>query len=64
MQKAAKNRTLIIKVYYIIPKNYRLTGHPENFKMKLYYFQERLSIRYNIILKLLALFHICFKQNS
>ena len=44
MQKAAKNRTLIIKVYYIIPKNYRLTGHPENFKMKLYYFQERLSL--------------------
>ena len=34
-----------MKVYYIIPLNYHLTGNPENFKMKLYYlhlFQERL----------------------
>ena len=29
--------------------NYRLTGNPENFKIKLFYFQERLS--YNNILK-------------
>ena len=36
-----------------------LTGHTENFKMKLYYlyyFQERLSLWYNIILKLLSPF--------
>ena len=33
-----------MKVYYIIPLNYQLTGHPENFKIKLYYFQERLSL--------------------
>ena len=45
-----------MKVYNIIPKNYRLTENPENFKIKLYYFQERLSLRYNIILKLLSLF--------
>ena len=45
-----------MKVYYTIPLNYRLTGHPENFKLKLYYFQKRLSLRYNIILKLLSLF--------
>ena len=48
-----------MKVYYIIPLNYRLTGHPENFKIKLHYFQERLNLRYNLILKLLSLFHIC-----
>ena len=35
--------------------NYQLTGHPENFKIKLYDFQERLSLRYNISLKLLSL---------
>ena len=38
-------RTSNMKVYYIIPLNYQLTGNPENFKMKLYYlylFQERL----------------------
>ena len=64
VQKAAKNKTSNMKVYHIIPKNYRLTGHPENFKMKLYYLQERLSLRYNIILKLLPVFHICFKQNN
>ena len=27
--------------------NPRLTGHSENFKIKLYYFQERLSLRYD-----------------
>ena len=38
-----------MKVYYIIPLNYQLTGHLEIFKIKLYYFQERLNPRYNII---------------
>ena len=33
-----------MKVHYIIPLNYRLTGQPENFKIKLYYFRERLSL--------------------
>ena len=50
-----------MKVYYIIPLNYQLTGHPEDFKIKLYYlyhFQERLSLRYNIMLKLLCLHFI------
>ena len=42
----------------LFPLNYRLTGHPENFKIKLYYFQERLNVWYNIILKLQSLFHI------
>ena len=36
-----------MKVYYIIPLNDRLTGHPENSKIKLYYFQERLNLRCN-----------------
>ena len=49
-----------MKVYYVIPLNDQLTGHQENVKIKLYHFQERLSLRYNIILKLLSLFHICF----
>ena len=49
-----------MKEYYIVSLNYRLTGHPKNFKIKELYFQERLSFRYNIILKLLPLFHICF----
>ena len=31
----------------VIPLNCRLSGHPEIFKFKLYYFQERLSLRYN-----------------
>ena len=31
-------------------------GHPDNFKIKLYHFQERLSLQNNIILKLLSLF--------
>ena len=48
-----------MKVYYITPLNYQLTGHPENFKIKSYYFQERLSIRYNIILKLLSISFMC-----
>ena len=30
-----------MKVYYIIPLNYCLSGNPENFKAKLYYFQEK-----------------------
>ena len=33
-----------MKVYYIIPLNYQLTGDTENFKTKLYYFPERLSL--------------------
>ena len=32
-----------MKVYNIIPLNYWLAEHPENFKIKLHYFQERLS---------------------
>ena len=43
-----------MKVYYIILLNYQLTGHPENFNIKLYYFQDRLSLSYNIIWKLLS----------
>ena len=53
-----------MKVHYIIPLNYQLTGHPETFKIKLYYFQERVSFRYNIILKLLSPLHVCFLQNN
>ena len=34
--KVVKKRTSNIKVYYVIPLNYRLTGHPENFKIKLF----------------------------
>ena len=49
-----------MKVDYVIQMNCWLTGHPENFKIKLFHFQERLSLRYNIILKLLSLFHIRF----
>ena len=44
VQKVVKKRTTNIKVYYIIPLNDRLPGHPENFKIKLYYFLERLSL--------------------
>ena len=36
-----------MKIYYIILLNYQLTGHPENLKIKLYYFQERLNIPSN-----------------
>ena len=43
-----------MKVYYKIPLNYQMTGHPENFKIELCYFQERLSLPCNIILKLLS----------
>ena len=46
-------------IVYIIPLNYQLTGDPENFKIKLYYFQERLSLRCKIMPKLLARFHVC-----
>ena len=42
MQKVLKKRTSNMKVYYIILLNYQFTGHPENFKIKLYYFQERI----------------------
>ena len=62
VQKVAKKRTSNMKVYCTIPLNYQLTGHPENFKIKLYYFQERLSLQYNIIMKLLSLFHICISS--
>ena len=48
-----------MEVYYIISLNYQLTGHSENF-VKLYYFQEILNLPYNIILKLLSPFQICF----
>ena len=40
--------------------NYRWTGHPEMFKIKLDYFQERLSLRFKIILKVLSRFRKCF----
>ena len=56
-QKVVKKGTSNMTVYYIIPLNYRLTGNPENFKIKLYYFQERLSLRYNI-LKLMSVSYI------
>ena len=58
MQKVVKKGPSRMKVYYIIPLSYRLTGQPEIFKTNIYYFQERGSFRYNIILKLLSLFHI------
>ena len=32
-----------MKLYCVIPLNYRLTGHPEIFEIKLYYFQEKLN---------------------
>ena len=49
LQKVVTKRTSDMKVYYTIPLNYWLTRHPENFKSKLCYFQERLSLRYNNI---------------
>ena len=55
-RKLLKNNLEYESILYNL--NYRLTGHPENFKIKLYYFQERLSLQYN--LKLLSLFHLCF----
>ena len=60
VQKVVKKRTSNMKVYYIIPLSYQLTGHLENFKIKLCYFEEKLSLQYNIILKLLSPFQICF----
>ena len=42
-----------MRKYIKIPLNDWLTGHPENFKIKLYYFQE--SLQYNTILKLLSI---------
>ena len=30
-----------MKVFYIISLSFQLTGHQKNFKIKLYYFQER-----------------------
>ena len=47
-----------MKVYYIITLTYRLTGHPDNFKIKLYYFHERLSLQYNIILKVVSVLYM------
>ena len=55
-----KKGTWRMKVYYVVPLTYRLTGHSEIFKIKLYHLQEILSLRCNIILKLLSPFHICF----
>ena len=49
-----------MKVYYIISLNSQLAGHPEKLKMRQYNFQERLNLRYNIILKLLSPLHMCF----
>ena len=34
-----------MKVYYAITLSYQLIGHPENFKIILHYFQERLSLQ-------------------
>ena len=53
-----------MKICYIIPLNELLTGHRDNFEVKLYNFQERLSLQYNIILKLLCPFQICFERNT
>ena len=35
-----------MKVYYIIPLNYRLAGHPDDVKVNIlyYYFQERYKV--------------------
>ena len=49
VQKFVKKRTLSMKVYYIIPRSYQLNGHPETFEIKLYRFEKRLSLRYNLI---------------
>ena len=53
-----------MKVYYIIPLNYQLNRHPENFKIKLYYFQDRLSLSFNIIQKLLSPLHIIYVSSE
>ena len=39
MQEVVKKGDSTIKVYYIIPLNYRLSGNPE--KVELYYFREK-----------------------
>ena len=54
VQRVVEKGSLNMKIYYIIPVSNRLTEHAENFKIKLYYFQERLSRWYNITLKLLS----------
>ena len=36
--EVVRKQTSNVEVYYIIPLNYRLTGHPKNFKIELYYF--------------------------
>ena len=33
LPKSGAERNSNMKVYYIIPRNYQLTGHPENFKL-------------------------------
>ena len=43
VQRVVEKGSLNMKIYYIIPVSNRLTEHAENFKIKLYYFQERLS---------------------
>ena len=47
-----------MKVYYIILMNYQLAGHPDSFKIKLNYFQERLSLQCEINPKLPSPFHM------
>ena len=42
-KRVVKKGSLNMEVYYIIPVSNRLTEHSENFKIKLYYFEERLS---------------------
>ena len=44
----------------LLKKEPNVKAQPENFKINLFYFQESLCRRYNIILKLLPQFHICF----
>ena len=44
VQKTVRKGNFNMKVYYIIPLNYWMTGNPENFKVKLYYFQERYKV--------------------
>ena len=46
----------------MIQLNYHLTRYPEDFKIKKYYFQERLSLEYNIILKF-CLYFIYFSSD-
>ena len=41
VQKVVTKRTSNMKVSYVIPLNYWLTGQPENFKIKLCYFQDK-----------------------